>query len=418
MKNITSLGPLAAFQVRSFRFQWPADLLTSWAMEMETLILGWYILVETGSVLLLTLFGSLQFLGTLVAPMFGVFGDRVGRRAMMCSMRAFMTLLAAIIMVLGFLEILSVIQVFVIAVLNGLVRPSDLVMRHALIGDTMPGARLANALGLSRATMDTARIIGALSGAGLFSFLGIGFAYMAVAAFYLISFAFTLGVSAEHPAPEPAAGQTPDHSPDQSPRPTRWAELKDGLRLIRTTPALLAIMWLAFLVNVTAFPISHGLMPYVAREIYAVDENGLGQLVAGFATSAHAGSIIMAVAGGRGRPGRTALFGILGWYACLAVFIQFETKNAGFAVLMVMGVVHSFGMISMTVMLLHAVDARYRARVMGVRMLAVYGLPIGLLASGGLIEWIGFRATASIYISVGIVLTLVIAHRWRAAIWR
>ena len=102
----------------------------------------------------------------------------------------------------------------------------------------------------------------------------------------------------------------------------------------------------------------------------------------------------------------------------MAVFIQFETKNAGFAVLMVMGVVHSFGMISMTVMLLHAVDARYRARVMGVRMLAVYGLPIGLLASGGLIEWIGFRATASIYISVGIVLTLVIAYRWRAAFWR
>jgi hypothetical protein len=36
---------LAPFQVRSFRFQYPADLLTSWGTEMETLILGWYILV-------------------------------------------------------------------------------------------------------------------------------------------------------------------------------------------------------------------------------------------------------------------------------------------------------------------------------------------------------------------------------------
>jgi hypothetical protein len=33
--------------VRSFRFQWPADLLTSWAFEMEALILGWYVLVTT-----------------------------------------------------------------------------------------------------------------------------------------------------------------------------------------------------------------------------------------------------------------------------------------------------------------------------------------------------------------------------------
>ena len=59
---------LAPFRVVSFRFQWPADLLTAWAFEMETLILGWYVLVETNSVLLLTVFGSLQFVGTLISP--------------------------------------------------------------------------------------------------------------------------------------------------------------------------------------------------------------------------------------------------------------------------------------------------------------------------------------------------------------
>ena len=65
---------LAPFRIRSYRFQWPADLLTSWAFEMETLILGWYVLVETHSVLWLTVFGALQYLGTLVAPLFGVAG--------------------------------------------------------------------------------------------------------------------------------------------------------------------------------------------------------------------------------------------------------------------------------------------------------------------------------------------------------
>ena len=59
---------LAPFGTRSFRFQWPADLLTSWAFEMETIILGWFVLVETGSVLWLTLFGALQYLGTLITP--------------------------------------------------------------------------------------------------------------------------------------------------------------------------------------------------------------------------------------------------------------------------------------------------------------------------------------------------------------
>ena len=35
---------LAPFQVRSFRYQWPADLLASWAFEMEGVILGWFVL--------------------------------------------------------------------------------------------------------------------------------------------------------------------------------------------------------------------------------------------------------------------------------------------------------------------------------------------------------------------------------------
>jgi hypothetical protein len=50
--------------VRSFRFQWPADLCTSFSFEMENLILSWYILVETGSVLMLAIFASLQYIGT------------------------------------------------------------------------------------------------------------------------------------------------------------------------------------------------------------------------------------------------------------------------------------------------------------------------------------------------------------------
>ena len=58
---------LAPFRIRNYRFQWPADLLTSWAFEMEMIILGWYVLVETGSVLLLTVFASLGYIGTLVA---------------------------------------------------------------------------------------------------------------------------------------------------------------------------------------------------------------------------------------------------------------------------------------------------------------------------------------------------------------
>ncbi len=74
-------------------------------------------------------------------------------------------------------------------------------------------------------------------------------------------------------------------------------------------------------------------------------------------------------------------------------------------------------MVSHTVILLRASSQRYRGRVMGVRMLAIYSLPLGLLAAGGLIGWIGFRATASLYAVVGLTFTVLIAIRWRDRLW-
>ena len=75
-------------------------------------------------------------------------------------------------------------------------------------------------------------------------------------------------------------------------------------------------------------------------------------------------------------------------------------------------------MISMTASLLRAAGDRFRSRVMGVRMLAVYGLPLGLIASGALIDRIGYRPTISALATVGLVFTLLIGIKWRASLWR
>ena len=105
---------------------------------METLILGWYILVETGSVLLLTVFASLSFVGTLIAPMFGVVGDRIGHRDLLAMMRATYAVLAAVLMMLALTGYLTPLYVFIIVAIMGLVRPSDLGVRGALVATIMP----------------------------------------------------------------------------------------------------------------------------------------------------------------------------------------------------------------------------------------------------------------------------------------
>jgi hypothetical protein len=75
-------------------------------------------------------------------------------------------------------------------------------------------------------------------------------------------------------------------------------------------------------------------------------------------------------------------------------------------------------MISMAATLLAAAGDGFRGRVMGVRMLAVYGMPLGLMASGALIERIGYPLTVTASAAIGLLFTLLIAIRWRTSLWR
>ncbi|HYR71549.1 MAG TPA: MFS transporter [Candidatus Acidoferrum sp.] len=409
---------LAAFRVRSFRFQWPADLLTSWAFEMETLILGWYVMVQTGSVLLLTLFGSAQFLGTLAAPMFGVLGDRVGGRLMLCAMRAIYATLAVTVMLLAFTGGLTPAWAIALAALNGIVRPNDQVMRNALIGETIPPDHLMGALGMSRATMDSARVGGALVGAGLSTMLGIGLTYVFVTAFYLASLALTFGVARARPVPDPGAASPYPLPLGGQREASGWRELKDGVAHILSRPQLLAPMWLAFLINLTAYPASGGLLPYIAQRVYQVDATGLGWLAAAFSFGALLASIAMVVTGGPSHPERYTLVHTVLWYGLLLAFAHVPSLGGGLLVLLAAGFVQSVAMISMTATLLTASGEGFRARVMGVRSLCVYGLPIGLIASGALIERIGYPLTVTALAAVGLAFTVLIGIKWRAAMWR
>jgi MFS family permease len=401
---VTALAP---FRVRSFRFQWPADLATAWAFEMEAIILGWYVLVETGSVLWLTAFGALTFLGVLLAPMFGIVGDRIGYRNLLCLMRLTYALLSSVLMVLIFTNTLTPLLAFAIAMITGLVRPSDLVMRNLLVGQTMPAGQLMGAMGISRTTADSARVAGSLAGAGLVAVLGMGPAYLAVIGCYLVSLLLTLGVS--NLAVRPTASGTRAISP--------WRDMREGLAYVWHEPHLRSEMYLAFLVNLTAFPLTGTLLAYVAKNVYGIGQTGLGWLVASFALGALLGSIVLTTHGARVPPGRTTLVAGAIWYVLLIVFAFIPTPGAGAAVLVAAGFAQSFCMVPLAVMLLRETPPHFRGRVMGVRMLAVYGMPLGILAAGPLVARFDYTVTAVLFCGVGLLFTLVIALRWRTHLW-
>jgi predicted MFS family arabinose efflux permease len=159
-----------------------------------------------------------------------------------------------------------------------------------------------------------------------------------------------------------------------------------------------------------------GLLPYIARDIYHVDQTGLGYLIASFAFGGLMGSILISVLGRAIRPARMMIVFAVAWYAALLVFVRMRDPTSGSLTLICAGLAQSLSLVPMSALLLHGAGA-YRGRVMGMRMLAIYGLPIGLLGAGALIGRIGFVPTATLYCALGIAVTLLIALRWRAALW-
>ena len=193
-------------------------------------------------------------------------------------------------------------------------------------------------------------------------------------------------------------------------------DLKEGVAYVWTSPRMLAVIWIAFLANLTAYPLTNGLLPYIARDIYGTNQTGLGYLSASFAVGSLVGSIALSLIRGL-RVARLMIAATVMWYATLLVFAQVQSVPVAMVCLTLAGFAQSLCMISLAVILMRTASEHFRGRVMGVRMLVIYSLPLGLLAAGSLIGEIGFAATATLYAVAGLALMMAVVVHWRADLW-
>jgi len=397
------ISALAPFSVRSYQFQWPADLLISCAIEMELPILGWYILVQTNSVFMLVVFGSAQYVGTLISPLMGVVGDRIGCRNLLFAMRACYTVLSISILLLSIFGQLDAYVVLAISAVGGLLRPSDGMVRNTLIAQTVPHHHLMVAIGVSRITQDISRVLGALIGTGIVTWAGMDHTYALISALYISGMIITLGARQIKTVPKIIA------SP--------YRDTVNGLIYVWNSPTLLAAFWIAFIINLTAYPFTLGLLPHVTKDVYGIDQAGLGFLVASFSFGGFLGSVALSFSGHLIKPGRAMIYGGVCWYVLLVLFGQTDHLSAGMLCLVLAGFAQNICTIPMFVMMLKVAPEEFRGRVMGVRMLAIYGLPLGLMVAGPLIKHLGFGLTNLIMTTTGLAMLGMVSLIWRRHVW-
>jgi len=116
-------------------------------------------------------------------------------------------------------------------------------------------------------------------------------------------------------------------------------------------------------------------------------------------------------------PARLMIVSAVIWFLVDLLFAQVTQMMLGVVLLAIVGFCQSTCMTPLAAVMLMCSDPAYRGRVMGMRMLAIWGLPTGLMISGPLINAIGFNATVTISSLMGACLTVLIAWRWRQQLW-
>ena len=123
--------------------------------------------------------------------------------------------LSGVILLLAATGQLSPWAVLAVAGVAGMLRPSDIGMRTALVSATVPPQHLMAAMGISRTSMDSAKVAGALAGAGVVAAFGMVVAYAAISLIHLAGALLTLRTdSGRHAAPAATS----------QPRP-RWSSM-------------------------------------------------------------------------------------------------------------------------------------------------------------------------------------------------
>ena len=388
-----------SLNVRGFRFMWLGDLTLSTAEFMEIVILSWYVLGQTESPLVLGIFAALRFTGTVVAPLFGVIVDRLGRRNIYIFARVSFLILSCSVLILTFFNLLSVLAVLIVAALVGFSRSLDMIVRQSVLPVIVSTSQLQNGVALMRTGRDLTQIVGPVMGGVLLELIGIGKSYLFIIALHLFSLMFVFLI----PGVPNIATKTTQSIIEN---------LKGGFSYVKGNPFLFGLLAVAFIVNLTAYPLNNTLLAVIARQVMNIDAAGLGWLMGTYSAGGLLGSIIIGYFSTMERAGRAMILGSILWHIGILVMAYMQWFAISLPVLFFVGISQSFAMVTMAMMLLKYTSEEMRGRVLGLRQLAVYGLPVGVLISGFVAENAGASLALIFNGVLGLVILLFAILKW------
>jgi predicted MFS family arabinose efflux permease len=260
----------------------------------------------------------------------------------------------------------------------------------------VPKEDLANAVALNSGGFNLMKVIGPALGGALIAWFGAAenFFLQAVAYSGVLAMIYWM------------------HVPKQridSKRTTALANLKEGFAYVWSTPAVLALMALAYVPRIFAVPYQV-LMPVFQKDVLQVGPEGLGLLMAAPGVGAVIAVLTLASLGSRiKRQGLLLVGSIIVLGAFLTLFSQITWFPLALLVLVLVGIFQMLFLASTATILQLMVPDELRGRVLSLYMLDRGFMPLGALFAGATAHFIGAPLTVAIMGLIVILLTLIVA---------
>jgi MFS family permease len=375
----TQRGALRAFGYAGYPLFWSAAVLYTFAVSMERVVVGWYVLEQTGSPFLTALSFAVRMAPNLVlGPVSGAIADRYDRPAVLTTG----ALLKTAVLVFSYLVIVALGDDSV-ALLLGLVAMSGALMGlqlssfNATIPDLVGGASALNATSLATLGQRGIGVVGGLVAGFMIATLGAAEVFLVAAMASLLAAAAYRRVTAARTF--------------AAVRRALGSEVAEGLRLIRAVPLVTALLVTQISVEVLGFSFM-SLLPVLAEEVLKVGPEGLGALTAAASVGGLVGMAALAQLGDYRRKGALLLSVIAGFGLLLIVLAG--TSVFGVALIVVGGVGAVAAMTDTLewVLLQGSVASPQRGRALGIWSMAIGVGWVGSIVLGLIAEAWGVQA--------------------------
>jgi len=342
---------------------------------MSAVAQGWLVYELTGSGFALGWVGAGWSISTLTLSLYGgTVCDRVEKRHLLMIARFGMILNSLILALLISTDVIQLWHLAASSVFTGVLFSFMMPAQSSMLVDLVDRKTLLNANSLNSVGMGLMGIFAASAAGVLIESLGVQSVYFVMAIMYAWAL-FSLV-------------KLPNTGRCLSGTESVWSDLRDGVRYLFRSPAIVALLSIGLSRVILGMPY-RTLMPKYASDVLGLDASGLGILLGAPGVGSLISALVLASMGNLRNKTRLLLVCGIATGLCLLLFALGGNLWVVLLALAGVGATGNACMIANQTLLQDASSDRYRGRIMSMYMM-MWGLtPLGTLPAGWIADKTG-----------------------------